>query len=179
MANRKPISKKKRFDIFKRDGFSCAYCGRVPPQVVLEVDHVVPVIYGGENDEDNLVTSCFDCNRGKRGESLSVVPESLKEKAASIQEAEAQLKAYYQIIQKKKDRLENETWVIIKELALLNGNSTFGEYFITSRKFIEKLGYHQVFEAAEIARIRQPVSDHKRFKYFCGICWNKVREQNG
>ena len=33
--------------------------------VILEVDHVLPVCEGGTNDIDNLVTSCKDCNRGK------------------------------------------------------------------------------------------------------------------
>ena len=34
MAERKPISKKTRFEIFKRDGFSCRYCGAHPPEAV-------------------------------------------------------------------------------------------------------------------------------------------------
>lgn len=35
------------------------------PTVVLEVDHVTPISAGGTNDVLNLVTACFDCNRGK------------------------------------------------------------------------------------------------------------------
>ena len=37
---RVPMSKKMRFDVFKRDGFQCQYCGSTPPSVVLEVDHI-------------------------------------------------------------------------------------------------------------------------------------------
>ena len=37
-----PISKKLRFEVFKRDGFQCAYCGKTPPEVSLEVDHIQP-----------------------------------------------------------------------------------------------------------------------------------------
>ncbi len=33
---RKPLSKKMRFDVFKRDGFQCQYCGAMPPNIVLE-----------------------------------------------------------------------------------------------------------------------------------------------
>jgi 5-methylcytosine-specific restriction endonuclease McrA len=40
---RKPLSKKLRFEVFKRDGFSCQYCGAHPPDVLLEIDHVIPV----------------------------------------------------------------------------------------------------------------------------------------
>lgn len=67
MAKRKAISKKIRFEIFKRDKFTCKWCGRSPVQdeVILEVDHITPVKLGGNNHMLNLVTSCFDCNRGK------------------------------------------------------------------------------------------------------------------
>ena len=65
MSKRKAISKGLRFDIFRRDGFTCQYCGRQPSDVVLEVDHITPVAEGGDNDQMNLVTACEDCNRGK------------------------------------------------------------------------------------------------------------------
>jgi hypothetical protein len=67
---RVPISKGKRFEIFARDGFTCQYCGLRPPDVILEVDHIEPVAGGGSNDDVNLITSCFDCNRGKRAKRL-------------------------------------------------------------------------------------------------------------
>lgn len=67
---RKPVTKKTRFEVFKRDGFKCQYCGRSAPDVVLEVDHIIPVCKGGDNDLLNLVTACFDCNRGKTSKSL-------------------------------------------------------------------------------------------------------------
>lgn len=71
MTKRESLSKKTRFEVFKRDGFKCQYCGKSAPDVVLEVDHIVPVCCGGDNEMLNLVTSCFDCNRGKSGTELS------------------------------------------------------------------------------------------------------------
>lgn len=68
---RKSISQKLRFEIFKRDSFTCKYCGRKAPDVILEVDHINPVVKGGKNDVLNLTTSCYDCNRGKRDKTLS------------------------------------------------------------------------------------------------------------
>lgn len=59
------IGKRKRFEVFARDGFTCQYCGRRPPEVVLEVDHIHPQSADGSDDDVNLITSCFDCNRGK------------------------------------------------------------------------------------------------------------------
>ncbi len=71
MAKRESLSKKIRFEVFKRDSFSCQYCGRKSPNVILEVDHINPVKRGGKNDIMNLITSCFDCNRGKSDRVIS------------------------------------------------------------------------------------------------------------
>ncbi len=57
-----------RFDILKRDNFSCALCGKTPTgnrNATLEIDHIVPVSKGGKTEYDNLQTLCFECNRGK------------------------------------------------------------------------------------------------------------------
>lgn len=91
---RKPISKKLRFEIFKRDSFTCQYCGRMAPEVILEVDHVLPVSKGGKNDMLNLVSSCYDCNRGKRDVKLSDNSTILiqQEKLKEINERRNQLK---------------------------------------------------------------------------------------
>lgn len=68
---REPISKKLRFEVFKRDSFRCQYCGKSAPEVVLEIDHVTPVVNGGKSDLLNLVTSCKPCNAGKGKRPLS------------------------------------------------------------------------------------------------------------
>ncbi len=54
-----------RFEVFKRDKFTCQYCGKKPPDVTLEVDHIIATSKGGKTTLGNLKTSCFDCNRGK------------------------------------------------------------------------------------------------------------------
>ena len=65
MVKRKSISKKMRFEVFKRDSFRCQYCGATSPDVLLHVDHIKPVKEGGETTIENLITSCIDCNLGK------------------------------------------------------------------------------------------------------------------
>lgn len=67
------ISRGVRYEVMVRDGLACRYCGRRPPEVVLEVDHVMPKSRGGTNARENLVTACFDCNRGK-SDKLPAVP---------------------------------------------------------------------------------------------------------
>ena len=58
------IPKKLRFDVFKRDHFTCLYCGRTPPTVTLEIDHILAFSKGGQTVIENLATSCRDCNAG-------------------------------------------------------------------------------------------------------------------
>lgn len=64
-SERIKITKRDRFSIFSRDGFTCKYCGKQPPAVLLVIDHVVPISRGGTNHPDNLITACEECNQGK------------------------------------------------------------------------------------------------------------------
>ena len=93
MNKRKGMSKKIRFEVFKRDSFSCQYCGATPSTTELEVDHIQPVATGGGNDMLNLITSCFDCNRGKSARELSDDSVVVKQKKQldNLQERRQQL----------------------------------------------------------------------------------------
>ncbi len=51
-----------RYNIFKRDGNQCVYCGS---KERLTLDHVVPRSLGGRDSWDNLVTACQSCNAEK------------------------------------------------------------------------------------------------------------------
>ena len=66
-SKRKTIPKSIRFEIFKRDKFTCQYCGKKSPNVILHVDRINPVSKGGTNDLLNLITSCeaYRFNFGK------------------------------------------------------------------------------------------------------------------
>lgn len=74
------ISKKLRFEVLKRDNFTCQYCGRSSPDVLLEIDHLKPISKGGKNEIFNLITSCKDCNRGKGKVELSDNAEIKKQR---------------------------------------------------------------------------------------------------
>lgn len=54
-----PISKAKRRRIYERDGYRCVICGATED---LTIDHIVPRVAGGGNDETNLQTMCRSCN---------------------------------------------------------------------------------------------------------------------
>jgi hypothetical protein len=88
-----PVSKKVRFEIFKRDSFKCQYCGRSAPDVILQADHIHPVSKGGCDDLLNLITSCLDCNLGKLDRLLSddAVIRKRKSQLDELQERREQL----------------------------------------------------------------------------------------
>ena len=54
-----------RGNIFKRDGYRCAYCDSNQQKKELTLDHVVPQSKGGKNEWTNLITSCKKCNNNK------------------------------------------------------------------------------------------------------------------
>jgi hypothetical protein len=167
-----------RFEVFKRDGFACQYCGAHPPDVLLEADHITPVAAGGEDSLENLVTACQDCNRGKGAVPLSVVPKSLAEKALEIEEREAQLEGYRKIVEAHLERIERDAWQVAD--ILFPGCSKDGlrrDWFKSIKTFNTRLPLHEVKDAAEIAMCRHGLrSDYQLFKYFCGVCWKKIRD---
>lgn len=62
------MTKKLREFIKSRDNFTCCNCGNsvyIEPNLLLEIDHIIPVAKGGRTVEDNLQTLCWKCNRAK------------------------------------------------------------------------------------------------------------------
>lgn len=68
---------KERFQLLRKYGFKCVYCGRSPPEVKLQLEHVNPRKYGGRTTDSNLVPACFECNSGKREHLLEPEESSL------------------------------------------------------------------------------------------------------
>ena len=57
-----------RQKIKERDNYTCKVCGNsihVEPNLLLEIDHIIPVSKGGATVEENLQTLCWRCNRTK------------------------------------------------------------------------------------------------------------------
>jgi len=177
------ISRKIRFEVFKRDLFTCQYCGRKPPDVILEADHITPKSKDGDDDINNLVTSCFDCNRGKGKNSLDVIPTSIYENLETIKEKQEQLGEYNKILKKLKTR---ETKNINKIDKIYN--SYFTQYTLaeifkrgTLRNFTKMLPMVEIEDAMEIACSKfrnEETGSSQAIKYFCGICWNKINSRN-
>lgn len=64
---RKRLTSAAKEKIFIRDKYECQYCGSKED---LEVDHIIPLSKGGNNEDDNLITACHSCNKLKSDKSL-------------------------------------------------------------------------------------------------------------
>lgn len=95
---RKALTKKIRFEVFKRDSFTCQYCGGKAPEAVLVVDHIDPASKGGSSDILNLITACQPCNAGKSDRVLSdnSVLEKRRFQLEQLQERKEQLEMMMQ-----------------------------------------------------------------------------------
>lgn len=54
-----------RRNVFKRDHYTCQYCGGQPGGAELTIDHVVPRSQGGVSSWENCVLACMACNKRK------------------------------------------------------------------------------------------------------------------
>lgn len=54
-----------RRNVFKRDRYTCQYCGSEPGSEDLTIDHVKPRSQGGLSTWDNCVLACVACNKMK------------------------------------------------------------------------------------------------------------------
>jgi hypothetical protein len=108
------LSVRTRFEVFKRDEFTCRYCGRRSPEVVLQVDHIVPVCDGGSDDQINLATSCWECNSGKSGVPLNelITGEDPHDRAIEILERKRQLEEYNRVLAEDREAREAEAWKV-------------------------------------------------------------------
>jgi len=180
MADRIPLSKRVRFEVFKRDGFTCVYCGGQPPRVILHCDHVVAVANEGTNDIDNLVTACDACNMGKGARELNAIPLSVEQKADLLREREEQIRAFNEVVSEKLTRIEDSAWLVADTFIEAWGEDGIRkDWFRSIERFVDKLPLDAVVEAANIAITRMGRSKRKCFVYFCGICWRKIKRDAG
>lgn len=176
---RRGFSKKKRFEVFKRDGFQCQYCGASAPDVMLEIDHIKPVSKGGKNDIVNLITSCFDCNRGKGPRELSdnsVAKKSIDE----IRRQKEKLEQSKMIVAWKEEELEVGRYQVSKIFEIID--SIADDFYVSEngekiiRQCIRRFSFEEVYDAALIAA--DTYSDvHDAITKLGGICYNRRKRR--
>lgn len=179
MTKRKGISNRLRFDVFKRDLFTCQYCGKRAPEVVLNVDHIKPVADGGNNSIMNLTTSCFACNSGKSDRALSdsSAVEKARAQADLIQVRKDQIRmmAEWQIALSK---MEPEVDAINEALkAICPGKILSDIGRKDARKLVRNFSVPEVIEAMAIAYDQYPMET--AFSKIGGIAHNlKIKRED-
>jgi 5-methylcytosine-specific restriction endonuclease McrA len=68
VARPRPRLKMTRREVFRRDNYTCQYCGKRTAE--LTIDHVVPRHAGGRHAWSNVVAACPACNHRKGGRLL-------------------------------------------------------------------------------------------------------------
>lgn len=187
---RKALSKRQRFEVFKRDFFTCQYCGNSAPDVILHVDHINPVSKGGNNKLTNLITSCVDCNSGKSNKKLddsSAVKLQMQELKKSQERAD-QIKmiakwAKEQLMKPEIDAI-NDTLTELNNTCLNEG----GEKWI--RSLIRKYGLKEILDSLYeswdkygedyvkklelVIRYRNASEEDRYWMYSIGILRNRI-----
>lgn len=184
MENRKPISKKTRFEIFKRDKFTCQYCGRIAPDVILEIDHIKPIAEGGDNNMLNLITSCMDCNRGKGKRKLSD-DSSVKKQQEQLQELAEKQEQLEMMIEWRKSLLnfkDKEVDKIADYFTEITGFSVSESGKNKLRKMVKEFGINEIIESIDIATDKYYIeNDHSSAVYafdkISGIASNRNKQK--
>lgn len=156
IVEREQLSKKIRFEVFKRDSFKCQYCGKSVPDVILHVDHINPVSNGGKNDLLNLITSCQDCNLGKSDRLISdqsILKKQMNQaEIISIKIEQMKLLAdWYASL----NDLNNQEYEFLTELLCRSYyvNITYHEVSdeMEIKKALKKYGLDKIIKAAEVS----------------------------
>jgi len=170
------VSKKIRFEVFKRDGFQCVYCGKSPPEITLECDHLTPKSKGGKDGINNLVAACFSCNRGKKNIPLDKSPAKLQENYEILREKESQLAEYHKFVKKIERRIAKQVQKVDRAYTENFPKHALSNKFKrgTVKNILKSLPVEEVVDAMHLACTRITNPDQS-IKYFCGICWNKIK----
>lgn len=173
-----PISRRLRFEILRRDNYTCRYCGARTPDATLTIDHVVPTTLGGDDDPRNLVTACQPCNAGK---------SSIPADAALVEDVDATAMLFAQATdraaaQRRREMGEIDTLVTDFDAAWWEYTYEYDgkrECFPRTpdwRDTIERLltrgldssDLRRYIAVAMRSRARDP------WTYFCGCCWREI-----
>jgi hypothetical protein len=178
-TTRVALSKRTRFEVFKRDQFTCQYCGRKPPSIILHCDHILAVADGGGNEEMNLITSCSDCNLGKSDIPLTRIPDSLSNSQSIEKEKFEQVKAYNKFLKEKNEQMMIAVASISERWVLLSGEDPSkvrisAQHEASIRVFLRQLPTEKILECVDVA-FASRVSEYHRFRYFCGVCWHEIK----
>lgn len=175
------VSKRLRYEVLRRDSSTCRYCGRSAPEVILTVDHVVPVALGGSDDPSNLVAACSDCNGGKSATPpdaslvADIASDALRWSAAIRQAADGMLADLAaREVNRRAFRAKWDNWTFgPKEMRIplpANWERSVDNFLAAG------LPMAVLIENVSRAMAAPKVEPEHTFRYLCGIAWKQINE---
>ena len=147
---------------------------------VLEIDHIVPVSQGGDDDLSNLTTSCYECNRGKAAKVLgaAIEPHDLDLDYLEAEQRLAELRQYRQV-KKELDELLGETISDLQDFFLQQLST---RWVPEPRAFRWLLYYHEPDEIEKAITLADGQSkfnsSSQKWRYACAILRNWRRGED-
>lgn len=178
--HRRSTGKRLRFEILKRDGFRCQYCGAEPGETKLHVDHIVPKAKGGSDDPVNLITACADCNLGKAARQLH---ETSAKVAAPLETAIARVEAARRFAEEQAAAQRANT-ALAEELSIL-WKERVNSYLPAQvsgafPRLVSELPFEELEIAinatADAAARKRHMSAEHRSRYFFAVIRNRREE---
>lgn len=189
------LSVRTRFEVFKRDRFTCQYCGKNPPDVLLEVDHITPRAAGGSDEMANLTTACWDCNRGKADRLLEEGTEPVvgAGQVDSLRERLEQAAAYTELVGQQEALVDKQVRLVMGVWAKAFGAEEIEEdgqsfWRLASgefpnersvRIFVRRLPVHEIMAAIDITSSRHHESTAWTCRFFYKVCWRRIKGETG
>jgi hypothetical protein len=170
------IPKRLRYEVLRRDNFTCRYCGAKAPDVKITVDHVMPDVLEGPTKASNLVAACSDCNSGKS----STIPDAPLVEQVN-EDALRYARALSQVIEERAARFSAESGYLDRFdkqwCSWTNPPMDRAADWESSILNFLSAGVSEdyILRAVNTAMGKRYISGRKLWAYFCGICWNEVR----
>lgn len=165
------VSKRLRYEVLRRDNYTCRYCGVSAPEVKLTVDHVTPTALGGSDLASNLASACAPCNSGKSSTSPDApIVEDVKQSALMFARALAMVAA-----ERNQEREYREGLLDAVAYDCDQWGMSLPVDWKTSVLALHSAGldYSDMTELIEVAATSRTVKDE--WRYFCGCAWKRLQ----
>ena len=175
------VSKRLRYEVLRRDNYTCRYCGHSAPEVEVTVDHVIPKALGGSDEPSNLCAACGDCNGGKTSSSPDA-PLVADVAADALRWSRAMAVAAGEMLERASGGID--TRAHFEKVWGRYGTGTErrplpmdpGWRSTVDSLLAAGLPMSLLEECIEIAMGQRRVAADNVFRYMCGVAWRKVRE---
>jgi hypothetical protein len=174
------VSRRLRFEILRRDNYTCRYCGASAPDVSLAIDHVIPTTLGGADDPTNLVTACQDCNNGKASTSPDEhIVEDVDAAAMLWRTAVARAGELDRQTRQAEGEIHaafDELWSQYDKFGTAGRTADWPETldgYIRSGLTIDDLHHY-----ANVTMSKSHIEWRARWRYFCGCCNRGIAQRH-